>query len=110
VRSRHRQRAGRGKLSAAGEEFVEQQLGRVEEAARFAAFKRQLGAELFGATGDVKRAQVSIHEAVDLGLVDENWMRRCPSLAPLRESAPFARALGVVAERAERVRHALSEA
>jgi eukaryotic-like serine/threonine-protein kinase len=99
----------RGSLSSEDFAFVEQHLARVEQAARFAAFKRQLAAELFCAADDTRLAQVAIHEAVDLGLVDENWMRHCPALSRLRHTTPFARALEVVAERAERVRRALSE-
>jgi eukaryotic-like serine/threonine-protein kinase len=96
-------------LADADRAFVEEHLARVEEAARFAAFKRQLAAELFCRAEEPKRAQVAVHEAVDLGLVDENWMRHCPALASLRCSTPFTRALEVVAERAERVRRALGE-
>jgi serine/threonine-protein kinase len=99
-----------GKLSDTDLEFGEAHLAKVEDAARFAVLKRELAAELFCAAGDPKRAQVAIHEAVDIGLVDENWMRHCPALAPLRDQAPFERALGVVSERAERVRQALAEA
>jgi serine/threonine-protein kinase len=95
-------------LSGSELDFVEANLARVQDAARFASFKRQLAAELFCVTGDPKRAQVIVHEAVDAGLVDENWMRRCPSLAPLRDEAPFERALAVVSERAAKVRAALA--
>ena len=101
---------GRGSFTEATRDFVEQHLARTHDAARFAAFKRQLAAELFSACGERDRALASLSEAVAAGLLDENWLRRCPALVPLHEHSAFERAVRVVAERAERVRRALAEA
>lgn len=100
----------RGALTCGAREFIDLHLTRTEDAARFAAFKRQLAAELFCAFGEHELALLATTEAVDAGLVDENWLRRCPALAPLRSGDALAAALATVTERADRVRRALSEA
>jgi TolB-like protein len=96
-----------GTLSASGREFVEQNLAKVEEAAWFSAFKRELAAELFVASGQPERAEEAIREAVERGLMDENWLRHCPAIEPLRASKIYQTALATVTERADRARRAL---
>jgi hypothetical protein len=96
-----------GTLSASGIQFVEQNLAQVEEAAWFSAFKRELAAELFVAAGQPDRAEEAIREAVERGLTDENWLRHCPAIEPLRQSASYRAALAMVTERAQHVRRAL---
>jgi serine/threonine-protein kinase len=95
-------------LSPQGLEFVEQNLAKVEDAAWFSAFKRELASELFLASGQKQRAELAITEAAERGLSDENWLIRCPALEPLRNTAAYEKARSIVGARAERVRKALA--
>jgi tRNA A-37 threonylcarbamoyl transferase component Bud32 len=62
---------------------------------------RQIEAEMYGYAGDAERCAEAIARAVDAGLRDLNWMRRCPAIAPARSHPRFAVAEAAVAARAE---------
>jgi serine/threonine-protein kinase len=96
-----------GTLSPSGLAFVEQNLAKVEEAAWFSAFKRELATELFLAANQQERAERALAEAVERGLSDENWLRHCPGIEALRSGSAYRAALATVGERAERARRAL---
>ncbi|NUO51844.1 MAG: protein kinase [Polyangiaceae bacterium] len=67
----------------------------------------QFVAEAFGYTGDVDTVIELTAAAIDSGLHDICWMRRCPVLAEARTDPRWAPLEAVVAERAARVLQAL---
>ncbi len=60
---------------------------------RFRQLVRQFEADAFGAIGDVERGGRVLDELVAHGLIDRDWLERCPALASLRETPSYLRAL-----------------
>jgi eukaryotic-like serine/threonine-protein kinase len=58
--------------------------------ARRRAFGFQLAAEVFAYVGNDERALRALERSVEIGLVDQLWLDRCPLLAGLREGPRFA--------------------
>jgi tRNA A-37 threonylcarbamoyl transferase component Bud32/TolB-like protein/Tfp pilus assembly protein PilF len=74
---------------------------------RLLSVRCQLGAEVAVHLGRRDAAEGFVACAVDAGLIDVQWMDRCPVLAPVREAAWFPPLRARVAERAAAVRAAL---
>ncbi len=94
---------GRVALGDIDPETVAGQLKEVEEwlsNPRFTSMMLQISAELFSAGGAHDIALDCVERAANGVLIDLEWMRRCPTLEPLRERDGFARALAQVDERA----------
>jgi len=68
---------------------------------RFVALAMEAGAELFAAVGDVERAEAYLRRAMDGGLVDLEWLNRCPLLGIVRDRPLFLDARRVCRQRAE---------
>ncbi len=60
---------------------------------RFRQLVRQFEADAFGAIGDVERGGRVLDELIAHGLIDRDWLERCPALASLRETPSYLRAL-----------------
>ncbi len=81
---------------------------RARRGSRFRHALLQLGIELALASGARAWAEEALLDAGRDRLFDLLWLDRCPALAPLRESAAFAEARGLVEARAAEVRAALT--
>lgn len=93
-----------GSLSEDVRSYMNAQFLQRDQAPRFATFKHMLAAELMCFAGELPAAIAQIESAVGVGLTDQNWLERCPVLAPLAGRSDFARLSAVVRDRAERVR------
>jgi TolB-like protein/tRNA A-37 threonylcarbamoyl transferase component Bud32 len=60
---------------------------------------RQMECELRSFVGDVDAAELALAKAVDAGLTDVPWIRRCPLIEPLRARPSFAEHATTVAAR-----------
>ncbi len=67
---------------------------------RHRSFFAQLRAELLLRTGDRDDALAALDASVEDGLFDEEWLDRCPALAPIRDDPRFVRARDEVHARA----------
>jgi serine/threonine-protein kinase len=93
---------GEGAHLMADRAFVERMLPLAASAGpRRAAFHAQLHAELYASLGRDEDALAAVAEADQQGLVDIEWLERCPLLDPLRDALGGIRSR--VAARAERI-------
>lgn len=74
---------------------------------RLRAARMQFSTELFAHLRDFEAAFSMLEGSVAAGLHDLSWMRRCPALAPLRQSPKWPELLRTVVARAEAVAEAL---
>jgi serine/threonine-protein kinase len=72
------------------------------------AYFLQIAAELHAFEGDTDGTLTVMHDAVDAGLVDINWVDRCPLLEPMRNHDRFTALRTIVASRAAQVLAAMS--
>lgn len=71
---------------------------------RFSLLLWQLSAELSATAGEHERALAAVGRAIDGGLVDVAWLRRCPLLADLRRDERWPALVARVEELAARLR------
>ena len=83
-----------------GEALLEQKIPRAASP-RFVALAMQSGAEIFSAMGDLERAESYLGRAVAAGMVDVEWLDRCPMLSPLRGRPIFLEARRQCRQRAD---------
>ncbi|MBX3187336.1 MAG: protein kinase [Labilithrix sp.] len=100
--------AGRGQPLS--DEIAEQCLAALPGggAPRRAAFRMQLRAELFAATGRRALATAALEHLDEQSFVDLAWIDGCPALLPLQGSAELERLRRATAARAMRIREALT--
>jgi serine/threonine protein kinase/tetratricopeptide (TPR) repeat protein len=88
-----------GTLDESAWRELEQMAQAVPAVSRPRRLFRQMECELRCVVGAADAAFVALEGAVDAGLADLAWMRRCPVIAPLRERPTFAPLEAVVRER-----------
>ena len=84
--------------------FIDSQFAQQHQAPRLATFKHMLATELTAFVLDLPAAMRQLESAVSAGLTDQNWLERCPVLAPLRKLPEFERLSAVTRQRAARAR------
>jgi eukaryotic-like serine/threonine-protein kinase len=81
--------------------------GSPERPLRFRTLLHQVSAELHARVGDVETALERLECALEVGLIDWEWLERCPVLDRLRDHPRFTRLRAALAERVRPIRAAL---
>lgn len=70
---------------------------------RFVALASQTGCEICSVIGDIDNAETHLQRAVECGLIDLEWMDKCPVLAELRTRPSYAELRRTVRGRADEI-------
>ena len=73
---------------------------------RFAALAAQNGCEVCSVVGDIDSAEKHLQHAVECGLIDLEWMDKCPVLSEVRARPSYAELRRTVRLRADEIWHA----
>jgi serine/threonine-protein kinase len=96
-----------GRLSSAARQFMQSQFLQAQQAPRFVVLKHQLACELHCCFGETEGALFHMRAAVEAGLSDRNWVKRCPALSRLQPETELNELRSRITSRAELVLAAL---